>query len=47
MIRIKEININGIRGFNFLKDGDGNSLPHRIELNKGHLKYNDVPSKRD
>jgi energy-coupling factor transporter ATP-binding protein EcfA2 len=37
MITIKEIKINGIRGFNFLKDENENSLPHKIELNKKHL----------
>lgn len=37
MIKIKEIRINGIRGFNFLKDEEGTPLPHKIELNEGHL----------
>lgn len=36
-MRIKEIKINGIRGFNYLKDETGNPLPHLIELNEKHL----------
>ena len=36
-MRIKEIRINGIRGFKYLKDHDGSASPHRIKLGGKHL----------
>jgi DNA repair exonuclease SbcCD ATPase subunit len=36
-MKLKKIKINGIRGFNYLKDENGNPLPHLIELNEKHL----------
>lgn len=37
-MRIKEVRINGIRGFNYLKDDtSGEPAPHRILLNGKHL----------
>jgi hypothetical protein len=37
MIRLKEIKINGIRGFKYLQDTEMNSTPHIIKLNEKHL----------
>jgi DNA repair exonuclease SbcCD ATPase subunit len=37
MIRLKEIRVNGIRGFKYLQDEEENPLPHLIKLDKKHL----------
>ena len=36
-MRIKEIRINGIRGFKYLKDHDDSASPHKIKLGGKHL----------
>ena len=36
-MRIKEIRINGIRGFKYIKEDDGSPLPHKIKLRGKHL----------
>lgn len=37
MIRLKQINVNGIRGFKYLQDKENNPTPHIIKFNNKHL----------